>query len=99
MCRRLLVANNDIAREISLTRLSFCFPGTPQGAAGFGAGVLAVLENLDAVDENVFHADGILMRLVEGCAVRDCRRIEDDHVSEHSFPNQAAVIEAEISRW
>jgi hypothetical protein len=80
-------------------RQSLRFPRPPYGATGFGAGVLAILENLDAIDENVFHADGILMWFVEGCAVRDCHWVEDNHISEHSFPNEAAVIKAEISRW
>jgi hypothetical protein len=78
---------------------SLRFPRTPQGAAGFGAGVFAVLQDLHAVDENVFHSDGVLMGFVESCAVRDCRRIEDDHVSEHSFLNETAVIKTEIRRW
>ena len=80
-------------------QLSSCLPGAPQGATGFGAGMFTIFQNLDAVDENMFHADGVLMRFVEGCAVCDSRRIEDNHVSKHSFLNEAAVIETEISRW
>jgi hypothetical protein len=60
--------------------------------------VFAILQDLDAVDQDVFHPDGVLVGLVEGCAVRNRRRIEDDHVSEHSFLKKTAMIETEIGR-
>jgi hypothetical protein len=49
---------------------------TPEGAAGFAAGVLAVFENLNTVDENVSDADRILVGLLEGSTVGDRLRIE-----------------------
>ena len=75
---------------------SLKFPRTPNCAAGFRAGVLTVLENLDTVHEDVFHADGVLMRFLEGGAIGNRFWIEDDDVGEHSFFEEAAAIEAEI---
>src|SRR6188474_1440209 len=73
------------------------FPRTRQRAAWFGAGVLAVFEHLHAVDEDVLHAGGVLVRLLEGGVVGDRRGVEDDHVSEHAFLEEAAMVEAEIA--
>src|SRR5437667_8937249 len=69
---------------------------TPEGAAGFAAGVLAVFENLNAVDENVSDADGILVRLLEGSTVGDSLRIENHYVCKHAFLDKSAVIEPEV---
>ena len=80
-----------------LTRLlSFCFPRSPNCTPRFITGVFAVIEYPNAIHENVFHADGVLMRLFERGAVRDCLRIEDGNIGEHSFFEEAATIEAEI---
>ncbi len=75
------------------------FPRTPQGATRLGASVFALFKNLHAVNENVFHADGILMRLVERRVIGDRPWIEHDHIREHSFFNETAMIEAEVSSW
>ena len=61
---------------------------------GFAPGVLAVLEHLHAVDEDVVHPHSILVRLLEGRAVGNLRRIEDDDVGEHAFAEEAAVRRA-----
>ena len=75
---------------------SLRFARSPQGAAGFGVRVLAVFDHLDAVNENVFHVGRVLMRFFEGRVVGDCRGIEHDDVSEHSFFQKSAMIEPEI---
>src|SRR5438128_9488547 len=72
------------------------FPRTPEGATRLGARVLAILDDLYAVNENVFHANGVLMRLVERRVIGDRRLIEHDHVREHSLFKKTAMIEAEI---
>src|SRR5437867_6631058 len=59
------------------------FTRSPQGAAGFCAGVLAVFENLNAVDEDVLHANGVLVRFLECRAIRNGCWIKDHHVSKH----------------
>ena len=72
------------------------FPRTPQGATRFGASVFAVFKNLHTVNKNVFHANCVLMRLVERRAIGDRRLIEHDHVREHSLFKKTAMVEAEI---
>ena len=53
--------------------------------------MLAVAQHLDAVDEDVAHADRILVRLGEGRAVGDRRRIEDGEIGEIAGAQRAAV--------
>src|ERR1700722_2523839 len=69
---------------------------TPQRPAGLGPGMLAVLDYLDPVNEDMLHAGGILLRFIKGGVVTDCGRIEDNHIREHSFFEKTAMIEAEI---
>ena len=69
---------------------------TPEGAAGFAAGVLAIFENQNAVDENISDADGILVGLLEGRSVGDRLRIENHYVCKHAFLDKSAVIETEV---
>ena len=54
----------------------------PHDPSGLRAGVLAAFQDLHAVDEDVAHAGGELLRLVERGVVRDLRRIEDDEIGE-----------------
>ena len=54
--------------------------GTPYGPSRLGAGVLTILQHLDAIDEDMPDADGILMRLFERGPVGDGGRIENHHV-------------------
>ena len=74
------------------------FARTPQSAAWFGARVFAILEDLHAVNENVFHADRVLMRLLKSRAIRNCRRIKHNDIGKHSFLEKTAMIETEICR-
>src|SRR5580700_626618 len=69
---------------------------TPECAAGFAAGVLAVFENLNAVDKNVSDADGVLVGLLEGSSVGDRSRIENHYVCKHAFLDKSAVIKPEV---
>src|SRR5947207_3395308 len=69
---------------------------TPQRAARLGAGVLAVFNDLHAIHEHMFHANGVLMRFLECSAIRNRRGIEDNDVGEHAFFNETAMIETEI---
>ena len=58
--------------------------------------MLAVFEDVHAIDKHVLHTDRILMRLLVGGAVGDGRRIEDDHVGEVPFLQRPAAVKAEI---
>ena len=68
----------------------------PEGTARFRAGVLAIFQNLYTVDEDLFHPDGVLVRLGEGGTVGDTRGIEYDDIREHSFPDKSTVIESQV---
>src|SRR5438309_80636 len=72
--------------------------GSPQCFAGLGAGVLAVLDHVHAVDENVLHAGRILVRLRVSSVVDDGFRIEDDHVGKIAFAQPAAALEPQVFR-
>jgi hypothetical protein len=90
--RELRIFSCKPIRDVCLLGLAW----TPEGAAGFGARVLAVFENLNAVDENVSDADGILVGLLEGSTVGDCLRIENHYVRKHALLDKSAVIQAEV---
>src|SRR3954465_8625324 len=75
-------------------RLQFAW--SPQRPSRFRAGVLTVFQDLRAVHEYVLHAECELVRLHETRTVANRRRIEYDHVGEHSFLQEPAMIEAEI---
>src|ERR1044071_6510205 len=72
--------------------------GTPERLAWFRAGMLSVLEDLRAVDEDVLHADRELLRLCEGRPITDRLRIEDHHVGEHTALQEAAVVQPQVRR-
>src|SRR2546423_1018699 len=74
------------------------FPWSPQGAAWFSPGMLAVLEHLHPVDKNMFHSHRVLMRFLKGRAIGNRRRIEDNDVGKHTLLDKAAMIEPEIGR-
>ena len=61
---------------------SFCQPGPRTTRPGVAPVCSPSAQHLDAVDEDVAHAGGILVRLVEGGAVGDRRRIEDREVGK-----------------
>src|SRR4029453_2907865 len=60
-------------------------------AARLGAGMLAVLQHLDAIDEHVIDTGRQLLRLLERCVVLDGRRVEHDHIAVISRRQPAAV--------
>src|SRR5260221_2084724 len=82
----------------SKSSISLDFTWTPHRASWLGSGVLAVLDHLHAVHEDVLHADRIGLRLLVGRRVGDGRGIEDDDVGIHPFLDQAAALEPEIAR-
>src|SRR2546427_598718 len=77
-------------------RILFRFSRPPQGTARFRAGVLAIFENLYAVNEDVLHPNSVLVRFFKCRAIRNGCRIKDHHVSKHSLLEKSAMIEAEI---
>src|SRR5882672_3805747 len=70
-----------VAEILFFTSL-FDLPRPPQCAARLRSCVLAVFQYMRAIDEHVFHAGGELMRLLEGGAIGDGLRVEDDDVGE-----------------
>src|SRR5205807_9897120 len=74
------------------------FTGSPQRSARLGPRVLAILEHLDAVDEDVLHADGVLVRPGIRGPVGDGPGVEDDNIREVAIVQQAAMIQAEVGR-
>src|SRR5262245_36920922 len=70
-------------------------PRSAYNHAGGGAGVGAVGEDLDAVDEDVGDAGGVLVGLGEGGVVLDGGRVEDDHIGEVAGGEAAAAVELE----
>src|SRR5947199_7474599 len=72
------------------------FSRSPQSAARFCAGVLAILENLHAINKYVLHANRVLMWFLKGRAIGNRCRIEDDDIREHSFLEESAMIQSEI---
>src|SRR5690242_20678024 len=70
--------------------------GPPQSPAWRRPGVLAILQHLHTIDEDMAHAGRVLVRLVERRTIGDLGRIEDHHVGEHAFADEAAPIELEV---
>ena len=70
----------------------------PHEAAGLGAGVLAVLQHLHAVDEHVAHSGGQLLRLFEGRVVLDLRGVEDDDVGIIAGLKRSTLLDPEVRR-
>src|ERR1043165_1550885 len=70
------------------------FPSwSPDDASGFRVRVLAVLEDLNPVDEYVPHAGGILVWFFKGRMVLDLGGIEDHDVREITRLEGAAAVE------
>ena len=65
-------------------------------ASRLGAGVLAVTNDLDAVDEDVGNTRCILMRLRERRPVPNGRRVENDYVGEVPGLERSAPVETKI---
>src|SRR4051794_17215398 len=83
--------NSSAGRRLGLRVVA----GAPDGAAGFGPGVLAVLDHEDAVDEHEADADGVLVGPLEGGAVGDGGGVERDDVGAEALAKQAAVADRE----
>ena len=60
--------------------------------------MLAIFQDLDPVDENMFYTNGILLRLFEGGDIRDRSRVEDHHVGEHTLLQKAPMVQLKIRR-
>jgi hypothetical protein len=56
--------------------------------------MLAVLEDLHAVDEDMCDADGILMRMFVCRAIQDGRGVENNDVREHSRFDKTAPVKS-----
>ena len=60
--------------------------------------MLTVFENLHAINENVFHSDGILVWFLKGRPVGNCPGVKDNDIGEHSVLNETTMVETEIRR-
>src|SRR5262249_399160 len=67
-----------------------------EGSPRLPAGVLAVLQHLHAVDEDVAHPDGVLVGLLVRRPIHDRLRIEDDDIREVPFAHEPAPIEPQV---
>src|SRR5438045_9168858 len=83
--------NRCILELLQLTRAS-------QRTSWFRPGMLAVFQNLHAVDDNVLHPNRVLVRRLEGCPVRHHRGARATQVGDPPISNETAVAEAVISR-
>jgi hypothetical protein len=54
--------------------------------------MVAILEHLPAIHEDILYADRILMRFGKGGAVCDRGGIEDNDIGEHPFLKTPAMI-------
>jgi hypothetical protein len=70
----------------------------PEQPARQGAGVLAAVDHHCAVDDHRPDARRILVRVVVGRPIDDCRGVEQDHVGRLAFRQEAAVLEAKRRR-
>ena len=59
--------------------------------------MVAVLQQLGSVHEDVADADGELVRFFEGGFVRDGRGIKDDDIGEVAILEQTAAVESEVT--
>ena len=89
--RRILRQHRVVGGLTSLTR-------SPKGASRIRTGVLAVLQDLHAIYENMFHPDRVLMRLRKSRAIGNRRRIEHNDIGKHAFLEKAAMIQPEVRR-
>ncbi len=61
--------------------------------------MLALAENLDAVDEDVLYARGVLMRVGIRRVVGNGLGVKDYHVRKIPFAKEAALSQTEVGRW
>lgn len=59
--------------------------------------MFAVLQHLRAVDEDVLHPNGVLLRLGKGGPISNRSRIENHDIGEHSLFQKTTVIEPKIT--
>src|SRR5262245_30990159 len=69
-----------------------------EDTAGKAAGVLAVLDDKTAVDEDVLDADGVAMGIVVGCPISHRARIEDDEIGASADAHGPPVTQAKTAR-
>ena len=71
---------------------------TTHDASGLRASVLAIAEDLSAVDEDVDDAGRELVRLLEGCVVLHAGGIEGDEIREVTGLQGTAPVQFQILR-
>src|SRR5260370_9036545 len=68
----------------------------PQGSGWCRPSMSTIFKNLNAGDENLFHANGILMRLLISRLVDNGFRVEEDDVGEVAFLEESAVVQPQV---
>src|SRR5207247_1638446 len=96
----LLVYSSPLAetRRTRLGILSRLPPRTADDAAGRGARVFSIAEDLDAVDEDVKDARGETMRVLVRRGVLDAAGIEHDDVREMAGLGRAPLADLQVFR-
>lgn len=67
-------------------------PGSPDGSAWFGIGVLPLFDDLYSIDPNMMDAGRILMWFFESSMIFDRGRIENHQVSFISDFKQTSIL-------
>src|SRR5262245_8329213 len=93
--RNLLAKKESHDDPFSLLSLFALPPRPAHNLARFGAGVFAVTQDLDAVNEDVDDTGRVLVRLVKRRVVLDARRVEHGHVGEMPLLKSATALNME----
>jgi len=83
-------------REAALRTHSTSIARPPHDASRLRARVLAMAEHGHAIDDDVLHTDGVLLRRVEGGLVRNCCWIEDNDVRKAVHIEATAVLQLPV---
>src|SRR5262249_50502403 len=70
-----------------------------EDTAGKAAGVLAVLDDKTAVDDDVLDADRVAMGIVVGRSIGHLARIEEDEIGAGADAHGSPVTQAEPAGW
>ena len=90
-------SSSGLDHVVGSLRFGVAFPAwAPNETAGRGAGVLAVLQDLNPVHKDMRHPGGIPARLFEGGVVGDCLGIKHDDIGEVALLQAATVSDFQV---
>jgi hypothetical protein len=70
--------------------------GTTDESPGLCAGVISILQNLDAVDKNVDYAGGVLVGFLVGRVILNLRWIENHDIGEIVFLEASPSVQLQV---